>query len=160
MFLPWAHNVDNSGKQQQDCKQNRNRLINDAYCCQVMPGRKLHLSVLKGACRCEPWIENGAGKKKKKKGGGMFMLLLASPLPALSPSPSLSSPSFSLTRSLSRALLQYMLIHTEEHTHLLFRLSPSRSQPLFLFSAALQRASPFPSLASTKGSVISGARSF
>lgn len=54
----------------QKCKRIRSRLINEAHCCQVMSGRKLHLSVLKGACRCEPWIENGAGKKRKGRNVG------------------------------------------------------------------------------------------
>lgn len=95
------------------------KLINEACCCQVMPRRKLHLSVLKGACRCKPWIENGAGKQKKKGRCGMFMLLIASPLPVL------SLFTLFLTRSFA---LSYILIRTEEHTHLPFQ-TPSASLP-------------------------------
>ncbi len=136
----------------QDCKQNRNRLINDAYCCQVMPGRKLCLSVLKGACRCEPWIEAGAGKKKeKKKGGGMFMLLIASPLPALSLSPPL------LSHSLTHSLLHTL---TQKNTHLLFRPSPSHSSASFPSPLLSNPPHPFLLPRLTKGSATGGARSF
>lgn len=97
------------------CRTNRNKLINEAYCRRVMLGRKLHLSVLKGACRCEPWIENGAGAGKREKRCGLFMLIV-SPLPLLPLSP--LSCSFALTYS-----------YTQKNAHLLFRHSfPS---PLF-----------------------------
>lgn len=113
------------------------RLINDAFCYQVMPGRKLHLSVFKGACRCEPWIGNDAGKKQKK-GGGMFTLLIAHPLPA----PSLSLLLLHLSNSLLRSPSH---THTEKNTH-----APSHSQS----------ASPISLIHLIKGSVISGAQSF
>lgn len=136
----------------QECKQNRNRLINVAYCCQVLPGRKLHLSVLKGACRCEPWIENGAVKKNKKKGEMWDVHVVNSQSSASYLS--LSLPPF-LTHSLALSLsLTYS--YTQKNRHSLFRYSHHHTLNLFSFSAA----SLFSLLRLIKGSTFSGAWRF
>lgn len=115
--------VDNLGEQLH-LKQNRNRLINDAYCCQVMPGRKSHLNVLKGACRCELWIENW--EIEEERGSCCWKPILCQLSLSL-------PPPLSLTYSC-----------TQKNTHLLFRLSPSHSLEASFF--LLQCASPFLSL--------------